>query len=205
MMFLQYANSRKSVILSAEPLPCLSRLCPKLGGSTAAPSPPCAYIELQWWKWEENSDFKAFFEKKIQFSQHPPLPIELIFCTEKIINKTAYMATQVACGWAGEVLEKVTRASGQEPHAQKAPKRRKSNRSTKGNMWSAIPVALLCMVVNWNERTKSCRTQRTFVRLSIRLFVCLSPPGPLRPEICPLRPWIWEGWFKTWKDWFQVW
>ena len=26
------------------------------------------------------------------------------------------------------------------------------NRSPKGNMWSAIPVALLCMVVNWNER-----------------------------------------------------
>ena len=125
------------------------------GGSTAAPSPPCAYIELQWWKWEENSDFKAFFEKKIQFSQHPPWPIELIFCTEKIINKTGYTATQVACGWAGEVLEKVTRASGQEPHAQKAPKRQKSNRSPKGNMWSAIPIALLCMVVNWNERQGS--------------------------------------------------
>ena len=26
------------------------------------------------------------------------------------------------------------------------------NRSPKGNMWSAIPVALLCMIVNWNER-----------------------------------------------------
>ena len=26
------------------------------------------------------------------------------------------------------------------------------NRSPKGNMWSAIPIALLCMVVNWNER-----------------------------------------------------
>ena len=25
------------------------------------------------------------------------------------------------------------------------------NRSPKGNMWLAIPVALLCMVVNWNE------------------------------------------------------
>ena len=29
------------------------------------------------------------------------------------------------------------------------------NRSPKGNMWSAIPVALLCMVVNWNERQGS--------------------------------------------------
>ena len=26
-----------------------------------------------------------------------------------------------------------------------------SNRSPKGNMWSAIPVALLCMIVNWSE------------------------------------------------------
>ena len=25
------------------------------------------------------------------------------------------------------------------------------NRSTKGKMWSAIPVALLCMIVNWSE------------------------------------------------------
>ena len=27
-----------------------------------------------------------------------------------------------------------------------------SNRSPKGNMWSAIPIALLCMIVNWSER-----------------------------------------------------
>ena len=35
------------------------------------------------------------------------------------------------------------------------------NRSPKGNMWSAIPVALLCMIVNRSERkgTKSCTTQ----------------------------------------------
>ena len=25
------------------------------------------------------------------------------------------------------------------------------NRSPKGNMWSAIPVALLCVIVNWSE------------------------------------------------------
>ena len=29
------------------------------------------------------------------------------------------------------------------------------NRSPKGNTWSAIPVALLCIVVNWNERQGS--------------------------------------------------
>ena len=56
------------------------------------------------------------------------------------------------------------------------------NRSPKGNMWSAIPVALLCMVVNWNERqgsapkgTKSCRTQGTFVHSSARSSIC--PPA----------------------------
>ena len=27
-----------------------------------------------------------------------------------------------------------------------------TNSSPKGNMWSAIPVALLCMIVNWSER-----------------------------------------------------
>ena len=26
------------------------------------------------------------------------------------------------------------------------------NQPPKGNMWSAIPVALLCMIVNWSER-----------------------------------------------------
>ena len=28
----------------------------------------------------------------------------------------------------------------------------KRNRSPKGNMWSAIPVALLYVIVNWSER-----------------------------------------------------
>ena len=35
-------------------------------------------------------------------------------------NKAGYTATLVACGWAGAVLEKVTKASGQERYAQKA-------------------------------------------------------------------------------------
>ena len=50
--------------------------------------------------------------------------------------------------------------------------------------WAAAP-----------KGTKSCRTQgdfRSFVRSFVRLFihssVCSSPPGPHRPEICPLRP-----------------
>ena len=41
-------------------------------------------------------------------------------------NKYKYTATLVACGWAGAVLEKVTRAFGQESYAQKAQKRQKS-------------------------------------------------------------------------------
>ena len=45
-------------------------------------------------------------------------------------NKAGYTATLVACEWAGAVLEKVTRASGQEPYAQKAQKRQKSKKGT---------------------------------------------------------------------------
>ena len=35
-------------------------------------------------------------------------------------NKAGYTATLIVCGWAGAVLEKITRASGQELYAQKA-------------------------------------------------------------------------------------
>ena len=45
-------------------------------------------------------------------------------------KQAGYTATLVACGWAGAVLEKVTRASGQEPCANKAQKRRKSKKGT---------------------------------------------------------------------------
>ena len=46
------------------------------------------------------------------------------------MNKAGYTATLVACRWAGAVLEKVIRASGQEPYAQKAQKRQKSMKGT---------------------------------------------------------------------------
>ena len=36
--------------------------------------------------------------------------------------------------------------------AQKRQRERSLNRSPKGNMWSAIPVALLCMILNWSKR-----------------------------------------------------
>ena len=35
-------------------------------------------------------------------------------------NKAGYMATQIAWGWAGAVLKKVTRPSGQEPYVKKS-------------------------------------------------------------------------------------
>ena len=52
------------------------------------------------------------------------------------------MAALIACGWAGAVLEKVTRASGQELYAHKAQKNRKRN-SRKSVRWSALPVPCL--------------------------------------------------------------
>ena len=45
---------------------------------------------------------------------------------EGSVNKAGYTANLTACGWAGAVLKKVTRAYGQEPYAQKAQKHRKS-------------------------------------------------------------------------------
>ena len=53
-----------------------------------------------------------------------------------------------------------------------------TNRSPKGNMWSAIPVALLCMIVNLSEGKQGSGLKRgrspveqtsTFVCPSIRL------------------------------------
>ena len=41
------------------------------------------------------------------------------------LNKAGYLTTLVARGGAGAVLEKLTRASGQEQYAQKAQKRQK--------------------------------------------------------------------------------
>ena len=47
-------------------------------------------------------------------------------------NKAGYMATLVACGWAGAVIEKVTGAFGQDQRAQKSQKRQKSKNGTDG-------------------------------------------------------------------------
>ena len=50
-------------------------------------------------------------------------------------------------GWTEEWIEGQTKGqmSGNSPPCSLGPL---LNRSPKGNMWSAIPVALLCMVVN---------------------------------------------------------
>ena len=49
-----------------------------------------------------------------------------------LINKAGYTATLVACGWAGAVLDKVTRASGQEQcsKSSKTPKKLKGDQPT---------------------------------------------------------------------------
>ena len=36
----------------------------------------------------------------------------------------------------------------------------KENRSPKGNMWSAIPIALLCMIVKWREMKQGSGPER---------------------------------------------
>ena len=46
------------------------------------------------------------------------------------MNKAGYTATEVACGWAGAVLEKVTRASGQLKNAEKVKGDRPTIRPT---------------------------------------------------------------------------
>ena len=54
--------------------------------------------------------------------------MELQTSTWAHFNKAEYTATLVACGWAGAVLEKVTRASGQEPYAQSSKNAEKVKR-----------------------------------------------------------------------------
>ena len=62
---------------------------------------------------------------------YSPNKCVLGFATNTLVyNKARYTTTLVACGWAGAVLEKVTRASEQEPYAQKAKKHRKSKKET---------------------------------------------------------------------------
>ena len=52
-----------------------------------------------------------------------------------------------------------TREGRKESKKERNKKERK-NRSPKGNMWSAIPVALLCMVVNQSERKQGSGPKR---------------------------------------------
>ena len=65
------------------------------------------------------------------------------------LNMAGYTAIPAACGWLKAVFE-VPRPFGQE-QGQRIIKN-KIHQSPKGNTWSAVPVTLLCMVVNWNER-----------------------------------------------------
>ena len=49
-----------------------------------------------------------------------------------------------------EEIPHMCESMGHRPLRGRCPKGEK-NRSPKGNRWSAIPVALLCMIVNWSE------------------------------------------------------
>ena len=52
------------------------------------------------------------YKKRVTAPSHPPfLPTLPQKKQGEKKNKARYMATLVACGWAGAVLEKVTRAS----------------------------------------------------------------------------------------------
>ena len=70
----------------------------------------------------------------------------------------------------------------------------KKNRSPKGNMWSAIPVALLCMIVYWNERKQGSGPEvlyntggLLFAHLSVRPFICPSVPPGLKSTLSDLK------------------
>ena len=76
----------------------------------------------------------------------------------------------------------------------------KENRSPKGNMWSAIPIALLCMIGVRRSRaaapkgTKSCRTQGDFCSFCLKKWMrCyrglqgLQEPK-LRSKMADVRP-----------------
>ena len=65
---------------------------------------------------------------------------------------------------------------------------KRENRSPKGNMWSAIPVAMLCMIVNWSERKQlSGRAVLSLVKFYILIFL-----GPLHKY--PIK----DGFLTSW-------
>ena len=59
----------------------------------------------------------------MKYTNRPRFPVHCGFPLFE--NKARYTATLVACRWAGAVLEKLSRASGQEQYAQKAQKAEK--------------------------------------------------------------------------------
>ena len=69
-----------------------------------------------------------------------------IFGLDSCQNKAGYMASRLPQSRAdGQGL---TGAFGKQQYGQRI---KNINRSPKGNIWSAIPVALLCMIVNLCE------------------------------------------------------
>lgn len=62
--------------------------------------------------------------------------------------------------------------------------------SPKGNMWSVIPVVLLCAIVNWSERKKGSGPEED----DWETFVCLSICPSVRPSVVlgSLRRELWQ-------------
>ena len=61
----------------------------------------------------------------------------------------------------------------------------KEIRSPKGNMWSAIPVALLCMIVNWSKGKQGSGPEGVD-DLCFHTYGEFSPPPPPPPPSAPL-------------------
>ena len=62
------------------------------------------------------SQADCFFQVSIFSSSDRTVKYKTFIAPHSLGNKAGYTATLVACGWAGAVLERVTRAPGQEPY-----------------------------------------------------------------------------------------
>ena len=82
------------------------------------------------WKLRKSREEKRLYQDKAENKKIKNKKKRGEIAPKNLFNKAGYAATPAACGWAGAVLEKVTRASGQELYAQKAPKRRTRKKGT---------------------------------------------------------------------------
>ena len=84
--------------------------------------------------------------------------------------------TPVACGWAGPMLDEVTRASGQEWYAQKAQKRQKSNKAgytanTVADGWAGACLLFQTWALPTDQRTNGPADKASYRVTSPRLKI----------------------------------